>query len=84
MNQDTKTVYTLCHAKDTRNISEHFVDQKEDIYDLAVAAYWGTLVDVPDGRLEIVVDMTQMEVSIRDRRSNITIRYNILAFDRRE
>lgn len=79
-----QTVYTLCNADDVRDISRHFVDQEEGIRDLAIEAYWGTLIDVPDGLLEIDVDMTLMVVSIKDTHNDITIKYNIVAFDRRE
>lgn len=78
-----QTVYTLCYADDLRNIFRHFVD-RSGIRDLAIEAYWGTLIDVPDGLLEIDVDMTLMVVSIRDTHNDITIKYNIVAFDRRE
>lgn len=78
-----QTVYTLCHAYDIGNISQYFVGQEEDIRDLVIEAYWGTLTDVPDGLLEIDVDMTLMVASIRNTHSGHTVEYNILAFDRR-
>jgi hypothetical protein len=80
----TDTIYTLCCAEDIGSISAHFVDKEEDIRDLAIEQYWGTLIDVPDGLLEIDVDMTLMVVSIQDTHNNITTEYNIIAFDRRQ
>jgi len=84
MNPDTQTVYMLHPARGTKDPMESFVDCAADIRDLVIQNYWGTLVDVPVGLLEVTVDMTQMMASVRNTRYNVTTWYDILAFDKRE
>lgn len=78
-----KTIYILCYAGDIRQVSDVYVTHEEDIKQLAIDHYWGILTKPVPGRLTVIVDMAVMTVTILDNKAKTTIKYDILAFERK-
>lgn len=76
------TIYILCYNEDIGCTSDNYVTEKEDIPQLAIDYYWGTLIKPEPGRLTVVV--TWDTVIVTDNHLETSIEYNIITFDKRE
>jgi hypothetical protein len=60
------TIYVLSYNDDTGCVSDEFVTKVEDIEQLAIDFYWGTITEPEPGRLIVRVDMAEYTVKITD------------------
>ncbi len=79
------TIYTLCNSEDIKGLYGECVANVEDIEQLAIEAYWGTLTEPEHGRLKVTIDMGEYTVKIIDTftKLRVGILYDILKFEMR-
>jgi hypothetical protein len=75
-------IYILCHNEDIGCTSDCYVTRKEDIPQLAIDFFWGTLIKPSPGRLVVTVDDTS--VKVRDTIRGSEVEYVICTYDQRK